>query len=131
MSGEKIDIIRELLARRRTLNGWMRYLAAYKIIEGNLALFDKLARCRSLREFQDALYEASRVKEKVQNKMKEGLSQRKIGLAEGLSVDDFIIGEGELREIMELATTNPEAPRMIGSLIASFGLVYGGVWKEE
>jgi len=124
---EAANIVKELLSKEDILNEWMRYLAAYRIIEGNLALFDKLARCRDFREFEIAVYEALRVKDRVKQKLKENVENQKIELYGGLEPEHFDVGKEALKSIMELATRNPQAPRAVGALIASLGLAYGGI----
>jgi len=120
---ELLDIARQLLtARGRVLNRWTCYLAAYKVIEGNLSLFDKLARCRDLREFQDALYEAARVKDRVMDKLKEGLEKGELQLSG--QPEDFEVDDRDLKELVELATASERAPRVVGSLVASFALLH-------
>lgn len=120
------NIVKELLSKEDILNEWMRYLAAYRVIEGNLALFDKLARCRDFREFEIAVYEALRVKDRVKQKLRENVENQKIKLY-GLQPEHFDVGKEALKSIMELATRNPQAPRAVGALIASLGLAYGGI----
>lgn len=120
------EIVKELLERENILNEWMRYLAAYKVVEGNLALFDKLARCRDFKEFETAIYEALRVKDRVRQKLVEGVESNKIDIG-SLRPEQFDVNKEALKTVMELATRNPEAPRAVGALIASFGLAYGGI----
>jgi len=120
---ELLDIARQLLAAKgHVLERWTRYLAAYKVIEGNLSLFDKLARCRDLREFQDALYEAARVKDRVIDKLKEGLEKGELQLSG--QPEDFAVDHRDLKELVELATTSEKAPHVVGSLVASFALLH-------
>jgi len=120
---ELLDIARQLLTTRgRMLDRWIRYLAAYKVVEGNLSLFDKLARCRDLREFQDALYEAARVKDRVMDKLKKGLARGEFQLSR--QPEDFEVDDKDLKELVELATANERAPRVVGSLVASFALLH-------
>ena len=128
---ETVEIVKELLAKEHILNKWTRYLAAYRIMEGNLALFDKLARCRDFKEFEIALYEALRVKDRVRRKLSENLKSNKIKLYSGLAPEQFNVDENDVKILMELATKNPQAPRAVGSLIASFGLAYGGIQEVE
>jgi len=123
---EAANIVKELLSKEGILSEWMRYLAAYRVIEGNLALFDKLARCRDFREFEMAIYEALRVKDRVKQKLRENVENQKIELY-GLQPEHFDVGKEALKSIMELATRNPQAPRAVGALIASLGLAYGGI----
>ena len=122
-----LDIARRLLATRDVLDRWTRYLAAYKVIEGNLALFDKLARCRDLREFQDAIYEAARVKDRVLEKLEEGVRRNEIVITGSFKPGDFAVDDGDLKGLMDLATENEQAPRVVGSIVASFALLYGGL----
>ena len=125
--GEAAEVVKELLSKERVLNGWTRYLAAYRVVEGNLALFDKLARCRDFKEFEAAVYEALRVKDRVRQKLRERLERGEISIAGNLSLDQFSVDDRDLRAIIELATKTAQAPRAVGALIASFGLAYGGI----
>jgi len=123
MAGKaSLNVVRQLLVRSDMLERWTRYLAAYKVIEGNLALFDKLARCRDLREFQDALYEAARVKDRVIEKLREGVERNEITISR--KPEEFAVDDADLRELVELATKDERAPRMVGSLVASFALLH-------
>jgi len=124
--GEAVEVVKELLSKEQVLNRWMRYLAAYRIIEGNLALFDKLARCRDFREFEGALYDALRVKDRVRQKLGERVERKEITIS-NLTPEQFSVDDRDLREIVELASRNPQAPRAVGALIASFALAYGGI----
>ena len=125
--GEVVEVVKELLSKERVLNGWTRYLAAYRVVEGNLALFDKLARCRDFMEFETAIYEALRVKNRVVQRLHEMLERRKISIAGNLSPDQFNVDDRDLKAIIELAAKTTQAPRAVGALIASFGLAYGGI----
>lgn len=122
-----LDIARRLLTTGNLLERWARYLAAYKVIEGNLALFDKLARCRDLREFQDAIYEAARVKDRVLEKLSDGVRRKEIVITSQRRPEEFTVDNGDLKVLMEIATENEQAPRVVGSMIASFALLHGEV----
>lgn len=125
---EAIDVVKELLSKEENvLNRWTRYLAAYKVVEGDLSLFDKLARCRDFREFETAMYEALRVKDRVRQRLYEGLRRKEISIAGDLDPERFNVDDRDLRTVMNLATKTPQAPRAVGALIASFGLAYGGI----
>jgi len=130
---EVVELIKELLSqKRKVLSSWTCYLAAYKAIEGNLALFDKLARCRDLKEFQDAIYEAARVKDRVLEKLKEMARERatsKVPDVEAFAsqfAGIFSLSDKDLEELMMLATKSEAAPRAVGSLVASFALLHRG-----
>lgn len=123
-----MEIARQLLANR-VLDSWTNYLAAYRVIEGNLALFDKLARCRDFREFEDAIYETARVKARVMEKLKDGIRRREITISRKL--EEFDVDEEDLKALMELATVSEQAPRVIGSLVASFALLHKGPERVE
>ena len=133
MKLETTDIIKELLDAKM-LERWARYLAAYRAFEGNLALFDKLARCRDLREFEDAIYEAARVRDRVLEKLKD-LAREVLRKKSEMSNEDverfaeqfaeiFVVSDADLKDLVEFATKNENAPRMVGSLTASFALLH-------
>ncbi len=129
MSAELIKYALE--NQRKVLDRWTRYLAAYKIIEGNLALFDKLARCRDFKEFEDAIYDAVRVKDKIKKRLEEDVASNKINIYGELTPNDFLVDDRDVADLMSLATGDLHAPRIIGSLIASFALAYGGLVEVE
>lgn len=124
--GETVAIVKELLSNEHVVSRWAMYLAAYRVIEGNLALFDKLARCRDLKEFEIAMYEALRVKDRVKQKLRERVEKKELDIG-NLTPDQFTVDDRDLRALMVLATKDPQAPRAVGALIASFGLAYGAI----
>lgn len=124
--GEAAEIVEELLSREKVLNRWTRYLAAYRVVEGNLALFDKLARCRDFREFEAAVYEALRVRDRVRQRLRERVERREVDIG-NLTPEQFTVDDRDLKAVLNLAIKSPQAPRAVGALIASFGLAYGGV----
>jgi len=131
MSAAK-DVLQKLLSDpdiAKSREAVVRYLAAYRVVEQNLGLFDKLARCRDLSEFTSAVYEAVRVKERVLEKLVEGVREGDYEVAfqysdprELYRVFDF--GQEHLANILKLAG---EDPRTVGAVIASMALAYGGV----
>ncbi len=126
------ELVRSALeSQRRVLDRWTRYLAAYKVIEGNLALFDKLARCRDFKEFEDAIYEAVRLKDKIKRRLEEDVANNRIIIYGELTPNDFLVDDRDIADLMSLATGDLHAPRIIGSLIASFALAYGGLIEVE
>lgn len=123
---EAVEIVKELLSEEQILNRWTRYLAAYRVVEGNLALFDKLARCRDFSEFETAVYEALRVKDRVRRRLQEKVERKEVDLG-SLAPDQFTVDDSDLKVLMGFATRSSKAPKAVGALIASFGLAYGGI----
>jgi hypothetical protein len=105
---------------------YVRYLAAFKVVESDYGLFDKLARPRDIEDFASTVYSSIRVQERVLKRLQEGLEK---GLYEVLGeIKDvskaFRIGKECVSKIIELAKDNP---RFVGSIIASLALAYEGV----
>jgi len=115
----------------RARDAMVRYLAAYRVVEKNLALFDKLARCRDPSDFIGALYEGVRVKERVLDKVVEGVKRGEIRVVFEFKDPSelarvFDVGQEHLNALVELAR---EDPRTVGALIASMALAYGGIYE--
>ncbi len=111
---------------RRARERYVRYLAAYKIIEMNLSLFDKMARCRDVKELLTAMYESVRVKDRVLRRLEEGTRQGEFRIT--FECEDirgtFNVGEDDLEKLMKLAR---EDPKTVGVVIATLALAYGGI----
>ncbi|MEM4563389.1 MAG: hypothetical protein QXI55_05645 [Thermofilum sp.] len=115
----------------KTRDAVVRYLAAYRVIEQNLGLFDRLARCRDASDFMTVLYEGIRVKERVLEKLVEGVKKGEIKVAFSFDKPEdlariFDFGQEYLNNLLELAS---EDPKTVGVLIASMALAYGGIWS--
>jgi len=128
---EKLEkILNKLLVEeniKRARERYVRYLAAYKVVEGNLALFDKMARCRDLSEFLTAVYESTRVKDRVLRKLEEGVREGDYKITfeiEGPISSVFNVGQDDLEKLISLAKDNP---RIVGSFLATLALAYGGI----
>ncbi|MEM1738411.1 MAG: hypothetical protein QXF72_00030 [Nitrososphaerota archaeon] len=107
---------------------YIRYLGAFKVVESDYGLFDKLARPRDFNDFVRVVYESIRVQERVLMKLEDGISKKEYELAEAIKNVEinkfFRIGKDCLVRIMELAKENP---RLVGSIISSLALAYDGV----
>lgn len=113
------------------VEAYVRYLGAFKIVESDYGLFDKLARPRDFEEFVRVVYESVRVQDRVLERLREGVSGGEfeiVGYEAGRGAEDveriFRIGKTCLLRIIELARGNP---RLVGSLIASLALAYEGI----
>ncbi|MEM4639436.1 MAG: hypothetical protein QXT93_06170 [Thermofilum sp.] len=109
----------------------VRYLAAYRVIERNLGLFDRLARSRDVSDFMAAIYEGIRVKERVLKKLVEGVKEGEVKVIFDYKEPEdlariFDFGQEYLNNLLELAS---EDPKTVGVLIASMALAYGGIWS--
>jgi hypothetical protein len=105
---------------------YIRYLAAFKVVESDYGLFDKLARPRDIEDFTSTVYSSIRVQERVLKRLQEGLKKGDYEvLGEIKDVDKaFRIGKECVSKIIELAKDDP---RFVGSIIASLALAYEGV----
>jgi hypothetical protein len=112
------------------VDAYVRYLAAFKVVESDYGLFDKLARPRNIEDFTLTIYSSIRVQDRVLKRLQEGLEK---GDYEVLGdVKDaskvFRIGKECVSKIIELAKDNP---RFVGSIIASLALAYEGVRSKR
>ncbi len=103
------------------------------MIEQNLSLFDKMARCRDVGDFISTVYESIRVKDRVLDRLVEGAKEGRIGVAfEYKNIDDlkkiFNVGHDAIEKLIELAKENP---RVVGSFISASALAYAGLYEEE
>jgi hypothetical protein len=116
----------EKLLSEPCVDAYVRYLGAFKVVESDYGLFDKLARPRDFDDFARTVYESVRVQERVLRRLQEGLSQREYELVvEVKDVDKFFrVGKECLSKIIDLAKDNP---RLVGSVIASLALAYEGI----
>jgi hypothetical protein len=105
---------------------YIRYLAAFKVVESDYGLFDKLARPRDIEDFTSTVYSSIRVQERVLKRLQEGLKRGEYEvLGEIKDVDKtFRIGKECVLKIIELAKDDP---RFVGSIIASLALAYEGI----
>lgn len=116
----------EMILSEQCVDTYIRYLGAFKVIESDYGLFDKLARPRDIEDFALTVYNSVRVQERVLKKLQEGLQSGEIEIVS--EVRDvsraFRVGKECLSKIIELARHNP---RFVGSIIASLALAYEGV----
>ena len=115
----------------------MRYLGAYKVIEGDLGLFDKLSRVKNIDDFLTCIYVALRVKDRILTKLIEELKKGEESKYEVLALKDvkagniessvrklFEIGEETVRNVVKLSKENPS---LVAILLASLALAYSGI----
>jgi predicted metal-dependent phosphoesterase TrpH len=129
------DVLRRLLEDeeyKKAKDAFMRYLAAYKVIEQNLSLFDKMARCRDAGDFILAVYESIRVKDRILDRLVEEVKDGRIGVVfEYKSADElkkiFSVGQDHIEKLVELAR---EDPRVVGSFISASALAYAGLYEK-
>ncbi len=126
MSTTKGQELIEKLLSEPCIDAYVRYLGAFKVVESDYGLFDKLARPRDLEDFTRTVYDSIRVQERVLKRLQEGLSSGEFELAGDVSDVDraFRISKGCLSKVIELARENP---RFVGSIVASLALAYEGV----
>jgi len=117
-----------------------RYLAAYKVIEGDYGLFDKLSRVREIKDFLEAINVAMRVKDRVISKLVKGAGKdyevirvTKEGKTEEIINEEEIrkmydVGSHCIDEILRLAEKDP---KLLGLIISSLALAYGGVREKS
>lgn len=115
-----------MVLSEQCVDTYVRYLGAFKVIESDYGLFDKLARPRDLEDFALTVYNSVRVQERVLRKLQEGAQSGEIEIiGEVKDVNKFFrVGKECLSRIIELAKHNP---RFVGSIIASLALAYEGV----
>jgi hypothetical protein len=116
----------EKLLSESCVDAYVRYLGAFKVVESDYGLFDKLARPRDFDDFAKTVYESVRVQERVLRRLQEGVSRGEYELVvEVKDVDKFFrVGKECLSKIIDLAKDNP---RLVGSIIASLALAYEGI----
>lgn len=118
----------EVILGERCIDALVRYLAAYKVVEMNYGLFDKLARARDPRDFSNALYEAMRVKDRVLMKLNEGVKRGEyevLGEVRDVKLA-FDVGSNCISKVLDLASKSGDI-RHVGAVIASLALAYEGV----
>jgi len=118
---------------KRAREFMVRYLAAYKVIEQNLSLFDKLARCRDVGEFIAALYEGLRVKDRVLNRLVDEVAAGNIGVVFEYKDPSelkrtFNVGHDHIERLVELAKDDP---KLVGALLSALALAYGGLYEKK
>ncbi|MEM1542860.1 MAG: hypothetical protein QXV82_09555 [Ignisphaera sp.] len=125
MSKSKENLL-EMILSEQCVDIYIRYLGAFKVIESDYGLFDKLARPRNIEDFALTVYNSVRVQERVLKRLREGLQSGEIEIiGEVKDVSRvFRVGKECLSRIIELAKHNP---RFVGSIIASLALAYEGV----
>lgn len=116
----------EVILGDECVEAYVRYLGAFRVVESDYGLFDKLARPRDFEDFARVIYESMRVQDRVLEKLKEGVSKGDYEVAgEVRDVERaFHIGKNCLLKVIEFAKDNP---RLIGSIIASLALAYDGI----
>ena len=126
MSKSEEKSLLEKIFSEESVDAYIRYLGAFKVVEADYGLFDKLARPRDIEDFTLTVYNSIRVQERVLKRLQEGLEKGEyevIGDVRDVS-RAFRIGKECVSKIIELAKDNP---RFVGSIIASLALAYEGV----
>ena len=116
----------EKLLKEPCVDAYVRYLGAFKVVESDYGLFDKLARPRDLEDFTRTIYDSVRVQERVLKRLQEGVSEGVFEVFGDVKDIDraFRVGKECISKIIELAK---DKPRFVGSIIASLALAYEGV----
>lgn len=128
---KKEDKFLEELIDDECFNRFIRYLEAYRRIESNYGLFDKLARPRDIEDFARAIYECMRVEDRVLRR-----------LSEGLKSGDFILTIGKVEDIRKMFNVGKECvsallvrakdnPRLVGTVLASLALSSQLIQEKE
>lgn len=120
----------EIILSEPCIDTYIRYLGAFKVVESDYGLFDKLARPRDIEDFTLTVYNSIRVQERILKKLHDGLQKGSFEVVgEVKDVNRaFRVGKECLSKIIEIAKNNP---RFIGSIIASLALAYEGVKIKE
>lgn len=120
----------EKLLSEDCVDAYVRYLGAFKVVESDYGLFDKLARPRDFEDFARTVYESVRVQERVLKRLQEGLSRGDYEVIGDVKDIDkaFRVGKECLSKIIEFAKDHP---RLVGSIIASLALAYEGVRSKR
>jgi hypothetical protein len=116
----------EKIFSEECVDAYIRYLGAFKVVEADYGLFDKLARPRDIEDFALTIYNSIRVQERVLRRLQDGLQRgdyEVIGDVRDVN-KAFRVGKECLSKIIELAKNNP---RFVGSILASLALAYEGV----
>ena len=130
--GEKVSLS-EILGNS-SVEKLVRYLGTYRVVEGDLGLFDKLARVRDIRAFVTTINEALRVKDRVLSKLIEGFEKKEYEVPalveeKAPNIKEFVkrsldVGEGDIKKIFELAERDPN---LVAVTISALALAYSGV----
>ncbi|MEM1542911.1 MAG: hypothetical protein QXV82_09810 [Ignisphaera sp.] len=105
----------------------IRYLAAYREVEGDLGTLDELRRIRSLENLADIMCKLVRVKDRVISKL-IGEPEKYEVFVEGNRSKLFNVSETNLEKVYEYAKMN--AP-LTGKLLSSFAFASEIVRKKE
>ena len=126
----KKEVNLNIILSEPCVDTYVRYLAAFKVVESDYGLFDKLARPRDIEDFTSIVYYSIRVQERVLKKLQEGLKKGDYEvLGEIKDVDKvFRVGKECVSKIIELAKDNPQ---FVGSIIASFAIAYEGIKSKR
>jgi len=110
------------------------YLGAFKVVEGDLGLFDELARVKDIKHFADVLNKFLRVKDRVVSKLIEGIKNgdyevSALGEVKEGPIDErirkvFDIGSEVVKEILRVAEGDPH---FVATVISSLALAYSGI----
>jgi len=129
--------VREILGDEEVLR-MVRYLGAFKVVEGDLGLFDELSRTRDIDHFVSIINKFLRVKDRVIDKLAKGIDEGEYVVkvlnesrAEGSTIEKvrriFDVGLETVKRVLELAEKNP---RLVATVISSLALAYSGVYTR-
>ena len=119
---------------------FVRYLGAFKVVEGDLGLFDELAKAKDIEQFVTVINKFLRVKDRVIEKLAKGIEENEYTVpafseekVEAKSTLErvrkvFDVGSDTIKRVLELAEHNP---RLIATVISSLALAYSGVREVE
>lgn len=129
MSKPKENILETILSEP-CIDTYIRYLGAFKVVESDYGLFDKLARSRDIEDFALTMYSSIRMQERVLKRLQEGLQSGDLEVVgEVKDVNrSFRIGKECLSKVIEVARSNP---RFVGSIVASLALAYEGIKSKR
>mgnify|MGYP005632884521 CR=1 FL=1 len=117
---------------------FVRYLGAFKVVEGDLGLFDELSRVKDIEQFAMVVNKFLRVKDRVLEKLIRGVRENEYVIST-LSEEEegslserirriFDVGSDAIRNIYNLAEANP---RLVATVISSLALAYSGIKEVE
>ncbi|MEM4469005.1 MAG: hypothetical protein QXJ52_06475 [Candidatus Korarchaeota archaeon] len=105
----------------------VRYLAAYREVEGDLGTLDELRRVRNFEGFVSVMSKLIRVKDRVLSKLVNEPDKYEV-VVEGDRRKLFEMSETNLKKIYEYAGTNSQ---LTGKLLASLAFASAIIRKRE
>lgn len=126
---EKEKLLEAILSDQ-CVSAYVRYLGAFKVVESDYGLFDKIARPRDVEDFVLTIYNSVRVQDRVLRRLQDGLQRGEFEVVgEVKDVERaFRVGKECLARVIDMAKGDP---RFVGGLIASLALAYDGVRSKR